>query len=435
MPKPIPSQIAAAAEPFETPDSAEITALVERIADARLVLLGEATHGTSEFYRLRARITRELVEHHGFDLVAVEADWPDAQRIDSYVRHLDEPPPEWQAFARFPTWMWRNQEVRDFVDWLREHNSGLDDPGARIGFHGLDLYSMFSSMGAVLEYLDAVDTEAAALARERYGCLSPWGQEPAHYGRAVVTGRSESCEAEVLDMLGDLLGKRLDYQRHDGLRFLDAVQNARVVADAERYYRAMYYGRAESWNLRDTHMFETLQTLLDFRGPGSKAVVWEHNSHIGDAAATEMGAHGETNVGELCRRRFQEQAVLVGFGTDHGTVAAADDWEGPMRIKHVRPALSESYEALCHETDLDAFVLPLRADGNSPGLRESLVPPRLERAIGVIYRPETERQSHWFHASLPHQFDEYIWIDETSAVSPLPAEPEPGLPDTYPFGV
>ncbi|WP_200240650.1 erythromycin esterase family protein [Thiohalocapsa halophila] len=435
MPDPIAQRIQAAAEPVTAPETADLDALIERLGSARVVLLGEATHGTSEFYRMRARITRELIERHGFDFVAVEADWPDAQRIDAHVRHLELPRPEWQAFARFPTWMWRNEEVRAFVDWLREHNAEVDDPSARVGVHGLDLYSMYNSMAAVLDYLDDVDPETADLARQRYGCLTPWGQEPADYGLAVVTGRWRSCEPEAVDMLNELLAKRLDYQRHDGLRFLDAAQNARVVADAEHYYRAMYYGRAESWNLRDRHMFATLQSLLAHRD-NSKAVVWEHNSHIGNAAATSMGAHGETNVGELARKTFGNAAVLVGFGTDHGEVAAADDWDGPMHVKRVRPALPDSYEALCHAAEPDAFVLPLRADTEArEALRQSLAPPRLERAIGVIYRPETERQSHWLYASLPAQFDEYIWIDRTSAVSPLPAEPEPGLPDTYPFGL
>ncbi|WP_462323207.1 erythromycin esterase family protein [Halochromatium sp.] len=444
MALPITEILTQAAEPFDVPDSASIDALLQRISSARVVLLGEATHGSSEFYRMRARITRELIEHHGFDLVAVEADWPDAQRIDTYVRHLDSPPPAWQAFARFPTWMWRNAEVHDFVQWLRAFNSSRPDASQRVGFHGLDLYSMYSSMSAVLEYLEGVDPDIATLARKRYGCLSPWGEEPADYGAAVLTGQWQSCETDVLSMLKDLLAKRLDYQQQqqDGLRFLDAVQNARVVADSEQYYRAMYYGRAESWNLRDSHMFETLRALLDFRGAGSKAVVWEHNSHIGDATATEMSAHGETNVGELCRREFGDDAALVGFGTDHGTVAAADDWDGPMSVKQVRPAISGSYERLCHETKLGAFALQLRGrngfNGDGPqlgALRSALAKPRLERAIGVIYRPETERQSHYFSASLPQQFDEYIWLDETNAVTPLPTKPIAGLPDTYPFGV
>lgn len=440
MTRPVETVIAAAAEPFEAPETADIEPLLRRIGDARVVLLGEATHGTSEFYRMRARITRALIERKGFDLVAVEADWPDAQRIDTYVRALQVPKPSWRSFARFPTWMWRNRDVDDFVEWLRTHND--ERPAEqRVGFHGLDLYSMFTSMGAVLDYLDRVDPETAEDARRRYGCLSPWGQEPAEYGAAVLAGHWQSCERDVLAMLSELLENRLDYQARDGLRFLDAVQNARVVAHAERYYRAMYYGHAESWNLRDTHMFETLKAVLEFRGSGSKAVVWEHNSHIGNAAATEMSAHGETNIGELCRREFGDAAVLIGFGTDHGTVAAADDWGSPMRVKQVRPALEGSYERLCHDTGIGAFVLPLRGDAAAPrpgedeGVREVLSAPRLERAIGVIYRPQSERHSHYFHATLPRQFDEYVWIDETTAVQPLPTVLQPGLPDTYPFGV
>ena len=422
------------AQPFPDIERADVGSLVERIGDARVVLLGEATHGTSEFYRMRARITRELITRHGFTIVAVEADWPDARRIDRYVRHLPGPGAEWKAFARFPTWMWRNREVAEFVDWLRLHNAGVHEPERRAGFFGLDLYSLYTSVAAVLDYLDDVDPPTAAIARERYGCLTPWQRDPAVYGRAALTGQYRTCESPVVAMLEDLLHKRLDYAQRDGLRFLDAVQNARLVADAERYYRVMYYGSVESWNLRDQHMFDTLATLLAFHGPDARAVVWEHNSHVGDAAATEMGARGEYNVGHLCRERFGNQAFLVGFGTDHGTVAAASEWDGPMEVKHVRPAHADSYERLCHDTGLETFLLHLREPERAE-VREELLAARLERAIGVIYRPETERMSHYFEASLPAQFDEFIWFDDTRAVTALPAGAPEGVPDTYPFGV
>ena len=288
-------------EPIGDIEQDRLDALIDRIGDARVVLLGEATHGTSEFYRMRARITRELVQRRGFTLVAVEADWPDAARVDHYVRHLTSPRPPWTAFTRFPTWMWRNREVEQFVQWLHEYNRATEAPERRVGFCGLDLYSLYTSIGAVLAYLDDVDPEAARVARVRYGCLTPWEGDPAAYGRAVLSQGYRDCEEAVVAMLRDMLDKRLDYQRRDGERYLDALQNARVVANAERYYRAMYYGSRESWNLRDQHMFETLQVLLAFRGPDTKAVIWEHNSHIGNAAATEMGARGELNVGQLAR--------------------------------------------------------------------------------------------------------------------------------------
>jgi protein-L-isoaspartate(D-aspartate) O-methyltransferase len=425
-----------AAEPIDSIDDADVDALIERIADARIVLLGEATHGTSEFYRMRARITQRLIERSGFRFVAVEADWPDAARIDEFV--LGGPRRsslEFTPFTRFPTWMWRNQEVHDFVDWLRAHNAS--DPEQPAGFHGLDLYSLFTSIAAVLTYLDRVDPQAAAVARRRYGALTRWQKDPAAYGQAVLSGRYESSEQAVVSMLRDMLARRFEYAEKDGDRFFDAAQNARLVANAERYYRAMYYGSATSWNLRDGHMFDTLRSLLDFYGPNAKGIVWEHNSHVGDASATDMSTRGEHNVGQLCRRAFGAQAYIVGFGTDHGTVAAASNWGEPVQRMTVRPAHDNSYEALCHAAGTPAFMLHLRQPRRA-ALRDELEPERLERAIGVIYRPETELASHYFYANLPRQFDEYIWFDETQAVQPLVAATQSErleLPDTYPFGL
>jgi protein-L-isoaspartate(D-aspartate) O-methyltransferase len=425
------------AEPIDDPDTAAVDSLLDRIGDSRLVLLGEATHGTSEFYRMRARITKQLIERFGFDFVAVEADWPDAARVNGYV--LGDPAPSeagFRPFSRFPTWMWRNREVDQFVSWLRARNATRRERTSRAGFHGLDLYSMFTSIAAVLAYLDDVDPAAARVARARYGTLTPWQRDPAAYGRAVLAGRYESSEGAVLAMLRDLLRRRLEYAGRDGERFFDAARNAHVVANAESYYRAMYYGSAASWNLRDTHMFDTLQALFAFYGPDARGVVWEHNSHVGNAGATEMSARGELNVGQLCREKFGDGAYIVGFGTDHGTVGAASDWDEPMQRMEVRPSHEGSYERLFHESDLPAFALHLRAP-NRPDLRGELLSPRLERAIGVVYRPETELASHYFYASLPHQFDELIWFDETHAVEPLEAgrRSEKELPETYPFGL
>jgi len=422
-----------AAQPITDLENDGLEAVLERIGDAKVVLLGEATHGTSEFYRMRARLTRQLILRRGFTVIAVEGDWPDAAQVDHYVRHLERPKAPETPFMRFPTWMWRNREVADLVEWLHVYNAEVPAPEKRAGFHGLDLYSLYTSIAAVLRYLDDVDPDAARVARARYGSLTPWQGDPAAYGRAVVTSGYGDCEAQVVAMLRDLLDKRLAYQHRDGERFLDALQNARVVADAERYYRAMYYGARESWNLRDQHMFETLQLLLAFRGPDTKAVVWAHNSHVGNATATEMGARGELNLGMLARETYGDAAYLVGFGTDHGTVAAATDWDGPMEVKRVRPAHAESYERLCHDTGLPAFALALRHPRRD-ALRDELGSPRLERAIGVIYRPETELASHYFQAVLPMQFDEYFWFDETRAVTPLAAIATRGMPDPYPFG-
>jgi protein-L-isoaspartate(D-aspartate) O-methyltransferase len=425
--------IAAACEQFDTVDSANLEPLLARIGDARVVLLGEATHGTSEFYRMRENISRELIDRKGFNFIAIEADWPDAARIDRYVRHAGHRSARWSAFARFPAWMWRNQETRKFVDWLRARNTGLPKH-ERVALHGLDLYSLYNSIHSVIAYLEQVDPATAEVARRRYACLTPWQSNPASYGYVALNDQYRSCEREIVSMLSDLLIAEQRYAAQDGEHFLDAVQNARLVANAERYYRKMYYGSRASWNLRDSHMFETLQNLLNFYGPRSKAIVWAHNSHIGDCRATEMSRRGEHNIGQLCREEFGAGAYLVGFGTHSGHVAAASDWDGPMEVKQIRPSMAGSYERLCHDAGCANFLLPLR-NPKSEQLIEDLSKPRLERAIGVIYRPETELQSHYFQAVLPRQFDEYIWVDQSSAVSPLTTEVIEGLPDTYPFGL
>jgi erythromycin esterase-like protein len=427
-----PELIAATAQPLPEPEDPLFARFIDRYADRRVILLGEATHGTSEFYRARASITRRLIREHGFTIVAVEADWPDASAIDRYVRHRPSAEPAEPPFQRFPTWMWRNADVSTFVEWMRQHNENLE-PQDRAGFYGLDLYNLRGSIGAVLDYLDKVDPEAAAVARERYGCLTPWQHEPSTYGRAVLSARYRDCEGAVVDQCRTLLQKQLEYARRDGDDFLDAAQNARVIAAAERYYRVMYYGGADAWNLRDTHMFETLKHLLDAKGPAAKAVVWAHNSHIGDARHTEMGSRrGELNIGQLCREHFAENVALHGFGTYSGTVTAASDWDGDTKTMQIRPSLRESYEWLCHESSLPRFLLELERDTT---LRKQLLAARLERFIGVIYRPETELESHYAEAVLPQQFDAFIWFDTTTAVQPLPAERRPGVPDTYPFAL
>jgi len=423
------------AMPLDSIADADVDALIERVGDARVVLLGEATHGTSEFYRMRARISERLIARAGFSFVAVEADWPDAARVDDYVLGAPRRSSiEFTPFSRFPAWMWRNEEVHEFIDRLRAHNAEQSE--RKVGFHGLDLYSLFTSIAAVLAYLDRVDPEAAAVARARYGTLTRWQRDPAACGHAVLAGRYQSSEHAVVTMLREMLEHRFEYAQRDGERFFDAAQNARVVADAERYYRAMYYGSATSWNLRDEHMFDTLLSLLSFYGPDSKGIIWEHNSHVGDASATDMSARGEHNVGQLCRAAFGDGAYIVGFGTDHGSVAAASNWDEPMQRMRVRPARDDSYEGLFHQSELPAFMLHLR-DPVRHAVREELERERLERAIGVVYRPDSELQSHYFNANLPRQFDEYVWFDETSAVHPLGPLPAsaPELPETYPFGL
>jgi protein-L-isoaspartate(D-aspartate) O-methyltransferase len=429
----VPKLIAAAAEPLPETDDPAFGELFDRFGGRRVVLLGEASHGTSEFYRARAAITRYLIERCGFTIVAVEADWPDAAVINGYVRHRTARPGSEPPFQRFPTWMWRNTDVDAFIDWMRGYNGSVDVK-RQAGFYGLDIYNMSGSIAAVLDYLREVDPEAAAVARERYGCLTPWQKEPSTYGRAVLTAGYRICEDAVIAQCRDLLARRLDYSAQDGADYFDAAQNVRLIASAERYYRIMYYGGAESWNLRDTHMFDTLCHILETAGSDAKAVVWAHNSHIGDARHTEMGImRDELNIGQLCRQRFGDDATLIGFGTHAGTVAAATDWDGEMEIMRVRHSHNKSYERLCHDAALPRFLLDF---DQQEDIRHWLTQPRLERFIGVIYRPETELHSHYAEASLSQQFDAFVWFDETSAITPLgPEHVRAGTPATYPFGL
>ena len=424
--------LGAAAEDLPPPEkAAAFGEMFARFGDADVVLLGEASHGSSEFYRARAAISRFLIQNCGFNIVAVEADWPDAARIDRYVRHGAADISRGQAFARFPSWMWANQEVRDFADWLRGENEHRPQ-AERVEFRGLDIYSLSASIHAVLAYLQKADPEAARIARHRYGCLTPWQDEPASYGHYAVMG-GETCERLVRVQLMDLLTRRLGDAAQDGEALFDATQNARIVRAAEQYYRIMYQGSRESWNLRDRHMFDTLQRLMQHR-PKSKAIVWAHNSHIGNAAATSMGWEGEFNIGELCRTAYGESMAAIGFGTDRGTVAAASDWDSPMEVKTVLPARADSYEYLFrhagHARALTDWRGPARAD-----LRAMLAVPHLERAIGVVYRPDTELLSHYFRAVLSEQFDAYVWFETTKAVTPLEGPRPHGAPETYPFAL
>lgn len=418
--------------------------LLTVIGKARLCLLGEATHGTHEFYRERAEITKRLIKEKGFNAVAVEADWPDAFRVNRYVRGLSDDKDANEAlggFKRFPTWMWRNTVVLDFVEWLRDYNSSLPANAPRAGFYGLDLYSLYTSIEAVLGYLKAIDPEAARRALYRYSCFEQFAEDTQAYGYAANFGLTESCERDVVEQLVELRRRAADYASRDGRvaqdEFFFAEQNARLVLNAEKYYRTMFRGRVESWNLRDSHMAETLDALishLSSQGQAAKVVVWEHNSHLGDARATYMREYGELNVGQLVRERYGGESVLVGFTTHSGTVTAASDWDGPAERKRVRPALVESYEHVFHEVPQRNFLLTLKDGPAANELRET----RLERAIGVIYLPQTERQSHYFEARLADQFDAVIHFDETRALEPLERyalweSSEP--PETFPTGV
>ena len=425
------AQIATAAAPLPDLNDPGFGAAFDAFADARVLLLGESTHGTSEFYRARAAITRHLIERHGVRVVAFEADWPDMAALDRWAR-ADGPPPGADAFARFPTWMWRNQEFARFAGWLRQHNA-RQPAASRVALRGLDLYSIASSVAAVLRYLDQADPDAAAEARRRYGCLTPYQDRPFRYGQEAEHTGMAKCEAAVLQVLRDLLAKRLEAVAQSGDMWLDAVGNARVVADAEAYYRAAYRGGPESWNLRDRHMARILDDVLVAAGPGSRAVVWAHNSHVGDATATEMGREGQLTLGQLCREAYGSNASLIGFGTARGTVMAAPDWDEESQVEQVRQSLPGSWEHLFAEAAPPHSLLDLRdMAGTLPGRR-------LERAIGVVYRPATERWSHYFEAELPRQFDGWVWFDRTSAVTPLPrstAETDAGAAaETWPTGL
>ena len=444
-----PERIAGLIEPLVSSDH-DYDSLLDLIGDARFVLIGEASHGTREFYQERAAITRRLIAEKAFGAVCIEGDWPDAHRVDCFVKGDSADRDGEQAlrgFERFPTWMWRNEVVRDFVDWLRSFNDRRVE-SARVGFYGLDLYSLFGSMRAVLAYLERVDPKAAVRARFRYSCFDHFGEDSQAYGYASAARIAEPCEQEAVRQLVDLRARALDYATRDGRRafddFFSAEQNARLVQDAEHYYRSMFRGRASSWNLRDRHMADTMDAIashLRATGREDRVVVWAHNSHIGDARYTDMASLGELNLGQLARERHGDAVRLIGFSTHHGTVTAAHDWDEPGRQMRVRPALENSYErlftAVAESGRSPRFLLPLRGRAEVADVLDAR---RLQRAIGVIYRPETERQSHYYHVQLARQFDAMIHIDETSALQALdPGEQwargvdEP--PETYPSGI
>ncbi len=429
-----------------TGTASDFDVLIDMIGTARVVCIGEASHGTHEFYAQRAALTKRLIEEQGFTAVAAEADWPDAYRLNRYVRGESDDADSESAlgdFKRFPAWMWRNTVVQEFAEWLHAHNDALPKNAPGVGFYGLDLYSLYTSMEAVIQYLDKVDPEAAQRARYRYSCFEQFHEDPQEYGYAASFSLDDRCEGEVVSQLAELQQHANQWMYRDGRMAQDAYfyaeQNARLAKNAETYYRSMFMGRVSSWNIRDQHMGETLIALIDHldRQQDGKAriVVWAHNSHLGDARATEMGDQGELNLGQLAREHYGADAVLIGFSTHHGTVTAASRWGGPAERKTVRPGLAGSYEHIFHDVILPGFTLILRDEGL---MNTSLAERRLQRAIGVIYRPESERMSHYYFARLPQQFDAIIHLDETRALEPLERSShwEAGdLPETYPSGI
>ena len=441
----IKDTVIAEAKKLRVGEMTDYDPLIKFIGNAHFVLIGEASHGTHEFYRERAQITKRLIEEKGFSAVAVEADFPDAYRLNRYVRGVSDDQNAINAmggFKRFPAWMWRNADVLDFIGWLRTYNDDLSASSSKVGFYGLDLYSLHTSIEAVLIYLAKIDPDGAKRARERYSCFDHFGDDTQAYGYATGFGISDSCEDEVVSQLVELNRRASELAKLDGRiaadEFFFAEQNARLVKNAERYYRTMYRSDVSSWNIRDLHMMETLAALENHLGEHDrqpKIVVWEHNSHLGDATATEMGKRGEWNVGQLARHRYGKDVVLIGFTTDHGTVTASTDWAGAAERKRVRPALERSVENIFHETGLPRLLLLFSEDSKAKKVFRT---PLLERAIGVIYRPETERQSHYFHTRLSDQFDAVIHIDETRAVEPLERTVEWDVGEvfeTFPAGV
>jgi erythromycin esterase-like protein len=430
--------------PLEAPGDA-IAPILDLVGNARIVLIGEASHGTHDFYDFRAEITKQLIEERGFNCVCCEADWPDAWRVNRFVRGFNDDASASEAlagFQRFPQWMWRNTVVLDFVNWLRERNQGVSDQ-PRAGFYGIDLYSLNASIQAVLKYLDQTDHAAAARARYRYACFEDFGENPQSYGYAASFDLDRSCEDQVVQQLLEMQKHAADYAKRDGRvaedEYFYAEQNARLVQNAEKYYRTMFQGHVSSWNLRDLHMADTIDGLIRymdrFQPPQTRVVVWAHNSHLGDASATEMGRSGEWNVGQLIRERWKEQVCNIGFSTYAGTVTAATEWDGAAETKRVRPGMPGSYEELFHEVGIERFLLRMKDAGE---LHERLRSPLLQRAIGVIYRPQTERVSHYFRAHLADQFDAIIHLDETSALVPLDRRPSGRVrevEETYPTGL
>ena len=410
----------------------DLDPLLERIGSARVVMLGEASHGTSEYYTWRARITQRLVREKGFSFVAVEGDWPDAYRVNRYVKGYDDVGASARevlhAFQRWPTWMWANWEAVALAEWLRKHNDA--QPGQRgVGFYGLDVYSLWESLAAIMRYLEETDPDALEAARRAYACFEPYGEDVQAYARGAAFVQA-SCEDEVVDLLGDIR-RHAQATGDDDEAHFDAEQNARAAVGAERYYRTMVRGGSQSWNVRDRHMIETLDHLLEHHGPGAKAIVWEHNTHIGDARATDMAAAGMVNTGQLARERYGDDAVvLVGFGSNRGSVIAGRSWGAPMERMEVPIAQAGSWEDVFHEAGVgDALLL---TDRLSPAARER----RGHRAIGVVYDPTLERYGNYVPTDLPARYDAFVHCDVTRALHPLHVEPkEAGPPETYPWGL
>lgn len=411
----------------------DLDPLMERIGDARYVLLGEASHGTSDYYAWRARLTQRLIREKNFSFVAVEGDWPDCYRLNRYIKGYEDAGDNayevLHNFQRWPTWLWANWEVVALTEWLHAYNANRPRPD-RVGFYGLDVYSLWESLQAILEYLQEHEPAALAQARQAYLCFEPYRDNAQSYAwdTALVP---TSCEDEVVELLTAV--------RRDVRHFLDdpeelfnAEQNAEVLVNAERYYRTMLRGGPASWNIRDTHMTDTLDRLTEYHGADAKAIVWEHNTHVGDARATDMVDAGMVNVGQLVRERHGDEVVLVGIGSHHGDVIAGDEWGAPMQQMSVPPARASSWEDILHRAGRDDMLLL----SDELADNASTIAPRGHRAIGVVYHPGREQFSNYVPTVLPKRYDAFLFIDETTSLHPMHLQPqETAPPETYPWGV
>ena len=413
----------------------DLAPLLTRIGKARCVMLGEASHGTHEYYTWRTAITRRLIEEKGFNFVAVEGDWPDCYRLNRYVRGYgdkDKTSREvLRSFERWPTWMWANWEIDALITYLKEHNAGLP-ANKRVGFYGLDVYSLWESMEAIMEYLEEYDADSAEKARQAIRCFEPYGEDAQNYARAQY-GLKASCRQEVIDLLAEIRNRAPQYD-HDPEASLNMEQNAYIAVNAERYYANMVGFDDKTWNIRDQHMMETLSRLMDFHGLDSKVVVWEHNTHIGDARYTDMKHAGLFNLGQLARQQFGElDTVLVGFGSYAGSVLAGQFWGAPMEEMTVPPAREGSIEDILHrESEENRLLIFNRNEASQDRFRQPLP----HRAIGVVYQAGQEKRGNYVPTVLSRRYDAFIYLDTTSALHPIRLQPDISkVPETYPFTV
>jgi erythromycin esterase-like protein len=413
-------------------DTEDLEPLLDRIGDARFVLLGEASHGTHEYYLWRARISKRLIEEKGFRFIGVEGDWPDCYRVNQYIQgELGDTTAKdvLHAFSRWPTWMWANWEIVAFAEWLRGYNDMRPDE-EKVGFYGLDVYSLWESLKAVIGYLKQHDPDALPAAERAFRCFEPYEEDPQEYARATLFV-PESCEREVIDLHNTIRQQAAPKADADATA-LNAVMNAEVIKGAETYYRTMVHGGGTSWNVRDRHMADTLNRLMQFYGSDAKAIVWEHNTHIGDARYTDMASAGMYNVGELVRQEHEPAGVvLAGFGSYEGTVIAAREWDAPMQVMPVPPARPGSWEQALHDMNAEDRLLLFHRPADPTS---ALAAPRGRRAIGVVSHPACEA-GNYVPTVLPLRYDAFMYLDQTQALHPLHIQPETTAPELYPWGV